>query len=229
MSSTLRNLAGRLMDSYYQNYRKDDDFFRLSDFQYYAAITYAKLMVDDYTLAKLENKQSTGFSFVSVSNDVLTTMELEAVEDKKEKGKYIAAIPDDCRVFSFPFDQMNSGILSIMATNSRCKDFAKISVNDIWAMCTMPKTNNVFFCQLGNNLVFYNVTCDLKKITVIYVKDISSDDDNVVIPTVMELRVLSVGLQYMIAAREGKVLDMSIDSNPNAVTQMEVNRQNLKG
>lgn len=216
----LIDVAEMLQDMYYQAYRTDEDFFDLPHFEYICAMVYSKILENEYKIARAESKTEEGISSVIINGDYLVK---EKVAPKKEDGDYILTLKQS--IFQFQFDKNNTGIQRISNPNQGCKRFVRTNMQKSdWMSGILPKTDRVFFYGTGKQVVLKNVTCALNaELTVMYVPEISSvDSEEAIIPEGKGYDVVTIGMDLMKRARNGEVIDMTNNSNPNKVIQTEI-------
>lgn len=224
----LVNTAQALMDMYYQNYKTDEDFFDLTHFRYLCGVVYSKILEDEYKEARAIAKAETGYTEISLQSDWLQEIEVEIKEsdDPYEQGDMVAKLP--FRPFSFPYDPYSFGIQSIIPKRAGgCKNFVRSSQKSEWIDCLMPNNSNIYWMMSSaKKLRFKNVKCDLgDKVKLLYIPEITDEAfglDGGDVPASKEEMIIMRGLQLMMAARQGTVVDFTNNSNPNKTIQTEI-------
>lgn len=220
----LAHLAQLIADLYFQDYPSDEEFFDIEDFKSQVSSAYAKLLNDDYQTQKLINRQDEGFSIVSLSPDILRR---ETITLEKEGDVYVAKLKKP--FFVFPFDSMATAIQSVSVPDHRCNEFIKVSIDDRWKICQIKQgSKNYYSCDI-DKIVFERLACkDVKEVSVLYAPAFDSTDNDFIIPDTRSFVIQTMVLQVMFAAKQGRVIDMSNDSNNNAIVQTETDQNLLK-
>lgn len=226
-------VAQRAMDLYYGQYKTDEDYFGLDDFISQVKSEYANIITNEYNNDKLLNKQLHGFSFVTIPNDLLKSVDIEV---KNDGGQRYADLP--APVFIFPYDSMNSGVQYVLPlinkgdsdiVSSNHGAFVKVSVNDRWQLELITHGTRNYYSIEYQRIVFDKLYLkELKKIRVVYVPEVSSLKDDDQISDGRVSMVENAVLQKMLAAKNGAIVDMSNDSNTNKVVETEINKKQLE-
>lgn len=221
----LKDIAAVTMDMYHRTYTKDDEFFDLQHFQFLVASAYSALVQQDYENAKAENRGIFGFSFVGLPPGLTKEVTIP-VSKKNGCNYYEGELPCDIKVFNFTFDTLDSGIQLAMDADGMCNaSFVKIAAKDLWRISSMPVHGEIMHYRIGNKKRFLNVKCNLENVTLQYLPDITSEDEDAEIPYKM-LAVANVALQIMTAPGE-KIIDKTNNSNENSVAQTELDKRTV--
>lgn len=214
-------LGQNIMDLYYQQFKADEDFFELYHFKYLAGVAYGKLIQEEYEKQWRLNFQLEGFGYVSVAQDWLIKGENKL--EKDSDGTYFIKL--DKKPFSFLFDRQSSAIQTITPIGGKaCKEFIRISADEKWKICALPHTGKTFWYLEIDVIRFVGITCLPDKVATLYVPGLDLDiDDNLNIPMTKEADIIDWVLQRMIGARQGTVVDMTNDGNPNKTVASEIN------
>lgn len=215
-----------VMDLYFQNFRKSEDFFTDVHFRYLCGVAYSKIVEDEYKQARKEALAQLGFTEVALSSEWLINEEIKVEKVPDVKNTWSAKLKHP--IFIFPYDPAGNGIQTIRNLNySACNEFIRESARRKWALCNMPVTKNVYWYIEGKEIFFVNAKCplDSAKLQVSYISDPSDDsfgDEGGVIPQSKEELIIRSTLDILIKARSGVVVDMTNNANPNKVKQTEI-------
>jgi hypothetical protein len=215
------NTAQMIMDIYYASYKTDENFFALYHFEYLVGVVYAHILEQEYKDQRREAKQETGYTDIALQADLLISKTLD-IKRRQDSDEYYIELPS--RPFTFPYDPYGFGVQSLRSGVAKCSNFVRATAKIDQQLCVMPKVSRIFFYPLGKNIELRNMYCHLDKVTVTYLPDITDPDlgDDAEIPKSKEDVVIHEVLQLMMAARNGQVVDMSNNSNPNKVMQTEI-------
>jgi hypothetical protein len=226
--SKLSALAQNTMDLYFQEYRKDDEFFELYHFSYLCSIAYARVLQDEYEKSYAMNLRETGVGMATISDDWFINVPITISRTQKDTealASFEATIP--CSIFSFRYDRSNAGIKEIIPLNGRCGDFIRTSLALKWSLKLIPGgTPEIFWFPMGKKIYFSNIQCGLSKATLVYIPSLSDLNAEAEVASAVEFMVVQETLNLMFTARQGKpVVDTTSDGNPNAIMETEVNSQ----
>jgi hypothetical protein len=223
--ANLADTAQMTMDLYYQNFKTDEDFFNLTHFLYLSGVAYSKLLEDEYKEARKEAKMEDSFAEIFIQADWLIeqTIEMKRIEDEDNSFSGTLSSP----LFSFPYDPYSFGIQSVRrAGKTKCNHFIRTTGRESWLDCQLPTTNRVFFHVIANKLIVNNVQCAMEKLIVQMVPEITDlmafGMQGGPVPKSKEDIIIRKTLELMMAARNGAVVDMTNNSNPNKTLQTEV-------
>lgn len=222
MSVTLKQIADMAEDLYYQNYKADDQFFDLAHFKFLLATKYAEIINDEYKANKLLNKTLTGFSWVEISQDWLIT---ESVEIKRDKDEMSAELSQG--IFGFEFDALSSGV-QFVNIGGQCGELVRISINDRFAVCRMPITAQIMYYVKGSKIIFVNMNCDVKEAEVMYIPSVDCTNDDALLSDYKVHPMITETLNLMFGSKNGNIVDMTDDSNPNTSPATELDTHALK-
>lgn len=211
------SMVGQMtMDLFYKNYKTSTDFFELEHFIFCNRAVYGKLIETESDKSRQLMKAETGYFCIDLSQDWLITEEI----DVKKVGKWDVAILTQMP-FPFPYDKMTYAVQSI--NSEECSgDFVRISPDDLWTIKHLPKTNKIFFYILRDEVRIVNSICTPKKIEVNYAPSLTGDPDTTYFPIGKQLDVITMSVQIMKSITDNKIIDKTIDQNPNTIIQNEV-------
>lgn len=217
-------IAQNTMDLYYQQFKSTEDFFELSHFEYLNSIAYAAVLQEEYEKSYKMSLIERGIGMGEVNTLWLLQEEIEIKKSDSKIARYEAEfkqIP-----FSFKYDRSDSGVQEIIPLNGQCDSFIKMSVAERWKLKLLPYSNEIFWYPMSNKIYFSNIHCGMSKALLLYVPGINSEcADEAVIADTMEESVIRRTLELMFQARNGAIIDMSSDQNPNKNLQTEINEK----
>jgi hypothetical protein len=224
----IADTAQIVMDLYFQNFRTDEDFFRLFHFKYLCGVSYSKLLEQEYKQNRREAMLELGFSDVIIPSEWLIEEVVEFKEVDDEPNFYKATFKHP--VFTFPYDAVSNGIQTIrpVGKGMSCKEFIREAARRRWSLCDLPMTSQVFWFGEGKDIIAYSRKCkmDKMKVKIWYASDPADEsfgEDGGFIHKSKEEDVIRMTLDIMMKARQGTVVDMSNDGNPNKRIQSEIN------
>lgn len=225
MKKPIADTAQMAMDLYLQNYRTDEDYFTLEHFKYLCGVVFYKLIEAEYKLQRKESFAILGFTEIILSPDLLIEEVVELSFDS-ELGFYKGKFKHP--VISFPYDAIANGIQSVRnAVAGGCKEFIREAYRRKWALCDLPVTSNVYWFFEGEEIFFKtSPKCQLSKIKVFYASDPSDEtfgEAGGLIDKAKEDDIIRGVLDLMFKARNGNIVDMTNDGNPNKKIQTEIN------
>lgn len=219
-------LGQTIMDLYYQQYKSDEDFFEEEHFQYLVTVAYAKLLQDEYekSYAKARAEKGRGEAQLNPQWFIPEDHELQA-SDLGDKEISLKNCP-----FSFRFDEQSSSIQGVYPLGGKCSELIRTNIESLWALKHVPTTNIVWWYPVGNKIIFKNIHCGLKRVKILYIPSLKDIDDECGVPDSMQGDIMDWVLQRMSVARQGGVIDMTADQNPNKMIETEINTafRNLK-
>lgn len=217
----LADTAQIIMNLYYQQYKSDEDFFKLFHFKYLAGSVVSKIMEDDYTKAKAESRSIDPYAEVDLPAEWLIPEENEVKKDGSDNIIKLKHQP-----FSFPYDLLGRTVQRIenLSPGSTCTEWIRISIKEKWKFHYVPKGSKVFFAVIKDKIEVF-ADCKIGKVRVYYcpeLTDPSFGEDGGIVPASKEADVISKTLTLMMAARQGTVVDTTNNSNPNKTIQTEI-------
>lgn len=217
---TLELTAEKTMDLYLQRYKADGDFFGLEDFVFFCSMAYAARLQEDYNQSYKQAGQEIGEFMANLNSEWYMPVEIE-VKKNVHNDDYEAVLP--MRPFSFRFDNSFTSIEDIYSLAGNCSDFIRSNAKRKWLIKILPNNPKVFWFLQGSKVVFKNVSCHLKKVRVHMIPSLASLDGKLPIPETHVEDIVTKTLTLMFQARQGKIIDMSADGNPNAIAESELN------
>jgi hypothetical protein len=216
----LGNTAQQTMDLYYQHFRTDQDFFRLVHFRYLCAVAYASLLQDYYEKSYARALSENGMGDVDLPTEWMISETLGV--QSGAHGEHYLELKQ--KPFSFLYDNQFRSIQTIMPVGDFSARLFRISIKEVWKLRAMPQTRNVFWFSMGDQKIqFRNMNTSLSEVMVFYLPSLGDLSDEAELADGLEGRVIEATLNLMSIARQGGVVDMTNDQNPNRTMETEVN------
>jgi hypothetical protein len=217
---TIDYIAQQIMDLYYQQYKSGEDFFDHVHFRFIAGAVYAKVLQDEYERSYAKSLAERGIGEASLNPEWFIPEEIEVVAS--DLADYEATLKHP--FFAFRFDRQFSGIQDIVPIVGRCKDFIRMSPEQKWQLEMVPDNDVVFWYPVKDKIMFHNVKCGLKRARILYIPSLGDNDEDTPVSATMAEDIVTRSLQIMFLARQGMVVDMTADKNPNKVLESEINQ-----
>lgn len=218
--SKLADVGQMIMDAYYRDYATDEDFLKLIHFKYVAGIVYGWLQEQDYKEQRTRSRQDKGYTEVNLSPDFLIT---ETAEVSFDEATQLYKITPKFKPYAFDaYDEYGYGIQDVQSVKG---DFVRMSYKGRWKLKRNPISSKTFwFNQSG--VVFLDKTADkFKKVSLLYAPDVldpAFGEDGGDIAQNKEYPVFTMALDNLRRLRDGQVVDMTNNSNPNSVMSTEI-------
>lgn len=216
----LSDAAQAAMDLYYQNFATDDDFLKLYHFDYVAGGIYATLLQTEYEQSYARGLRDLGVGVADINPEWFIP---ESLTTENKGGIQIARLPRPA--FSFRFDKHFSGIQDVEAAGNR--EFIRITADERYKLKHAGTTENVYWYLKGRELFFHNSPAGLKDLVVYLIPALSYDGgegvDGDIIPDALRTVVIQETWKAFAQARQGTVVDMTNDGNPNKTIGTEIN------
>lgn len=215
--NSLAFIATMVMDAYYGDLRGNDDFFEDAHFEFVTRAAYAKLLEMEMKEARAIAKLEQGFYVIDVSQDwlIVETVSFTKVRDGIWTGK-TKQVP-----YPFAYDKMGYGIQTLLPVGDTCKDFIRMSPDEPWKLCHLPKSSKVFYYVIKDTITLRSVTCDPEKVEVSYVPSLSNSLDSI-ISVNKQFDVFTLAVTAMRQARDGMIVDETNNANKNKALQTEI-------
>lgn len=214
---TLDEVAQYIMDLYYQDNQSQEDFFQHDHFRQVAASIFASVLQQEFLQSKRQEAQTEGIATAAISPEWFVEETMPVAEKKLSLNK---------DVFGFAYDNRDFG-LRIEGE----KDYVALAAGASWQAKVLPQVSVVFYSRSGRKVRFHGIPD--KEVTVYYVPAFSADHDTDLPAAATEI-VIEQSLKIFFQARQGVVVDMTANQNPNKVLETEVQgalnatRQNFK-
>jgi hypothetical protein len=215
----LKDIAQIVMDLYYQNYKSDEEFFKKHHFKYLITVCYNDFIQKYYDQSYTKNLAENGHAEVDLSSDWFVE---EVVEVKLENGFYSALLKN--RPYAFLHDNQYRSISDIIPEECACDlRLSRIKHVERWKLGSLPATSYTFWYLIGGNKIrFEKVKCGLGTIRVLVLPALVTMDDAAIIPDGLSKNVIDATLNLMFQARQGVVVDLTNNQNPNKTMETEV-------
>lgn len=212
MAETVEKIAAFCMNAFYQSYRPADGFLRQEHFEWLCVAADAKLKQDEYNnQVSLNLKKRTPNAPIVMGIDNYITVPV-TIENEK------AQLP-------YPIMTLAGATSTVMVSRvvpeGNCSSVIPITPAERWevenikdVVFWMPMCDSIEFIHLKEN-------CDPKKANVTYIPVLSAST------TVADSRrwgIINLVNAYIKSAKEGVVVDMTNDANPNSSLQTEINK-----
>lgn len=213
MSVKVKAVAQMAMTTYFKGFRPANAPFRLEHFVWLVLAADAKLKQDEYDKQVNLNRQMRMYlNDIALSVDNYDTLELP-LKDNQVK------LPMSIMFFSG--DKGAIGINSVEPVGGCSSSFIRINSDERWAVC--KDKNAVFWYPEGEFIKFVNIgeVCTPEKIKVSYIPQLS---DKGSIQDSRKWAIVNLVVQFLKAAENGTIIDMSNDGNANTASQTEINK-----
>ncbi len=220
MPQTLEILAQQAMDLVLRSYRVQTDFFTIDDYVAGAGSVlgdyYRQLWSEEYARLGAGAKDE----LITFSPELLIEEELEVAP--KAKGFYAEL---KSPVFSFVYDQHDTGLQNVIAVTPEDAQLERSSVNERYQYQYYPQSCRIYWYKLGSKINFFNnLNGNLSKIKVLYVPGIHKD---ALVPDALASMVVNGTIAKFREAPQDTVKKTN-DLNENKVLQTELNTGALK-
>ncbi len=213
MAETISILAQLCADAFYQDFRPSDGFWRQEHFEALCIAADAKLKQNEYdNQVALNLRRRTPTAEISLGSDNFTTVKVPVVEGIK------AVLPEPIMMFSGAPPTLS---VASVVPDGNCKSIIPILPEEISSVCDI--TDVVFWYPVSCGIEFVNLSnrCNAKNVTVRYIPELSSDG---LVQQSRRWNIMNMVTGFLKQAKDGVVVDMSNDSNPNASFLSEINK-----
>lgn len=206
------------MDLYYQQFKSDEDFFEVEHFEYLNGVVYAKLLQEEYERSYQKSLAETGRGYATISPQWYIEETVKVTTSDMGDAEIVMK---DCP-FTFRFDRSNTAIQGIYPIKGKCKDFISINIDERFKFDGLPKSTVVYWYPVSNKIILHNLSCGLKEAKIIYIPGLKAGSDKCGISDGMEYDVINGTLDLMKRAKQGEVVDMTNNNNPNKALETEI-------
>lgn len=211
----LENVAQLCMDAFYQEYKPDDAFLELVHFSMLCRAADNKLkMLEFKEQLNLKIRMRIINSLIQLSPDNYFSEDLKVEKDGSVKLKH--------SIMSFSGDDSSVGVSVVEPIgNGGCSPFIRTTINEKWQVCKISDV--VFWYPMNDKIHLINIdkVCKVDKVRVVY---IPSADDEMIVNQSRVWDITNMVSKYIVDMKNGNVVDMSSDGNPNTVIQTEINK-----
>jgi hypothetical protein len=220
MPQTLKILAQQAMDLVLRSYRVQTDFFDIDDYVRGAGSVlgdyYRQLWSDEYARLGPGAKDE----LIIFSPEVLVEETLKVTA--KTNGFYADM---ESPVFSFAFDQHDTGLQNIIAVTPEDAQLKRSSINERYQFQYYPQSCIVYWYKTGKKIQFFtNLGGNISEIKVLYVPGIH---ENALVPDSLASMVVNGTIAKFREAPQETVKKTN-DLNENKIPQTEINAGALK-
>lgn len=221
MPVSLKTLASRAQDLYFQDAVMRDSFFDVKDFMFHAAAYYSTTLNSLYKIERQQNKVMDGFTNTEISAAWMIKEKIVPVKNEDE----LFILKPEFSIFSFDFDSFANGIQNIRQTKNKkgaCKcDVIKISNNESSFLGLAPTTSICYYYLAPNNEII--LTKFIEEAEISYIPTVVGNDVNCVLSDNIAADVIKNVLTIMFGAKNGNVVQMTNDGNNNPTAQNQAN------
>lgn len=217
-------VAQDAMDAYYQGYAPRDGFFDIDDFKRYIVATYTSMLNAEFAQLKRQAKQEDGFSSVEISPDWLITEQLTI---QRKVNDVWAELKQS--IFAFPWDVYSMGLQEVRIV--KCKNpndakAVKVTYKDAKFISQSLYNDTYYYYPKGCNKIIFRNRYP-QEAEAMYVPALDINNDNSVISEAKAFEVITATCKFMVGIRDGQLIQMSNDSNPNKVAPKEIDTNKL--
>jgi hypothetical protein len=223
MAQPIPIVAQYVMDSYYQDFKQESEFFDLPDFIFHSASTVGDYYRQEYKQMYDQIRAEKSDEIVAFSEDLLVPITLKVKDN-------VATFPKDFSVMSFTSDRQTSGFQKIFVTKPKQNGFGiqleRSNLYQIWQLRYVTKSNVVYwYYDRGAIKFFTKGEFNIQEIDVLYVPGVST---SMLVPDSLIDWTVNNTVQKMKAIKQGTVVKQSIDNNNNPIQETEMNKNALK-
>lgn len=226
MSVKIDIVAQSAMDRYYGGYKSSQDHWEIGDFIWACGFAWGTVAQKMYQMMYAELRSEKTDGLVSFDPLLLAEQEL-TVERDRETGKMFAKFTDP--IMSFGFSDQSVGVQMVTVTEPAASfgdELERYSKQSSWQLSLLPFVNKIFFSpsKLGITIVKKGF-CNVSKVSVSYLPAAGSKE--ILVPEGMVDEIIAEAITLI---REGKipVIKKTLDQNPNAVMEGEINKEALR-
>jgi hypothetical protein len=223
---TLKKVAQIAEDLFHQSYATADTIWNEVRFKFLCVSAYNTLLVADFDRAKKEATKETGFSVVDLPGDFLVYKTVKIV---KEAEGIIAKIP---HVFSFDYDLGASGVQGVDIIGLGT-EVVREQYRNRHSLDRLPY-NGKTYCYVktdkGQTILVFKTNQEIvgKEVEVGYFPQLSEDDDDCEVASDFVMPLVTQVLNLMFGAKNGQIIDMTANQNPNVTAATEIDSSSLK-
>lgn len=216
MADTLAVTSQICMDLFYQEFRPANAFLRLKHFKMMVIAADAKLKKMEYdNLVNLNIRLRRINATVVLNSDNYISVDVEIKNEKAVLPSPIMSFNGAGQMLSVSQVVLEGDCTNIMPiTQDERHQVSGIKNVVFW----LPSCDGIEFLHLKGN-------CNAKKAKVTYVPILS---DKSVIQEARKWDIMAMVTGFVKSAKDGVIIDMSNDGNPNVASQTEINKYLLK-
>lgn len=228
MGVTLKYIGQMAMDSYFQNYKGNADFFELDDFIVRAGAVIADYYqkIYDAKYVELRQEKRAAMDLVGFDTEMLSIQPLEVKHDR-ESGEYYSDITEP--VMTFFSDKSNVGYQLLLPRSPKNVNLERTSLDELWQVQYVPYVNRVFWLPDNGKITYIKKgSCNIKEVSLYYIPALMNKDGEVlrdaqIADGIVDLAInRTVGVMKQIAA--GTIIKETNDFNGNKIMESEINK-----
>lgn len=218
MATPIETVGQYTMDSFYQDYKQNSEFFELSDFIFHAGATLGDYYRQQFEAKYAELRQEKSDEIVTFADDILLSTSVTVKDGVADFNK---------KIMSFPYDRQNAGIADVFITKPVGNfTMERTNLAQIWQLRYMPYTGKIFwYSDRGQIKFFTNGSCNINEGVVYYVPGVSPEME---VPDSLIDWTVSNTVQKMRQLKEGTIIKKSLDGNQNKIAETEIDKSQLK-
>ena len=214
MPDKVEKVAAFCMNAFYQSYRPADGFVRQEHFEWLVIAADAKLKQDEYDKqVALNLRKGAKNATVVMSNDNYITENVE-IEDSKI----------NISVMMLAGASATQSIASIVPEGN-CSSIIPITPAERWEVESIK--NVVFWMPVCDGIEFIHLkeNCNPKKAKVTYIPML---DGTSTVQDSRKFGIITMVNNYVKGAKDGVIVDMTNNANPNVSLQTEIDKAVFK-
>lgn len=217
MATPINIVSQFAMDSFYQDYKSDSEFFDLPDFVFHTGSTLGDYYRNEFSQKYGEIRQEKSDEIVTFTDDVLIPVTLNV------KNNVSDPLPP---IMSFAYDRQNTGLQEVLVTKPDGVIIDRTNIAQIWMLRYLPVTNRIFWYLDRGVIKFYNIGINnVQTIDALYVPGVGP---TMMVPDSLIDWCVNNTVQKMKAIKQGTVVKKSIDGQTNSLPETEINKLSLK-
>lgn len=216
MADSLAVTAQLCMDAFYQDFRPAEAFLQLKHFKMLVIAADAKLKKMEYeALVTLNIRQRRINAQVVLNADNYITVSVDIKDEKAMLPSPIMSFNGAGQNLSIGNLELEGDCINVMPTTQDEKHQAKKFTDIIF---WLPICEGIEFLHLKKN-------CNAKKAKVTYIPVLN---DKSSIQEARKWDIITMVTGFIKSTKDGVIVDMSNDGNPNVSSQTEINKFLLK-
>lgn len=215
--------ASHAMDLYFKNYRSPSDFFTSDDFLIHTAGIVGNVYLEGYKKDYAELQQERKDEVVSFDPAILNE---EFLKVEREDGELFSKLKHG--IMSFPYDEQGCGLQDVRAIKPpKGVKFERTTSGAHWQLEYVPNCNIIFFYLERDKVRFINKSSvNIQEVKILYVPSIH--DPAFLVPDSIFEFIVTTSAATIKEIVRGTTVKTSVDQNPNAILQTEMNPLALK-
>lgn len=212
MAESIEKIGAFCMNAFYQSYRPADGFLRQEHFEWLCIAADAKLKQDEYNnqvTLNLKKRSPNAPVIMSVDNYITVPVTIE-----NEK----AILPTPIMMLA---GAASTIMVSRVVPEGNCSSIIPITPAERWEVEGIK--NVVFWMPMCDGIEFIHLkeNCNPKTAKVTYIPLLNKSS---AVPESRKWGIITLVNAYIKSAKEGVLVDMTNDANPNVSLQTEINK-----